>query len=367
MSNHKAKYYARSNKGTIFDLDRILLTSTGCDTKPNKNWIGRVRDYEANLSIEVESIEYSCPYTIPKDFKIGEELVPIENKIYLFINDILSDINDNLEKKKIENEVKSLEAAILEIPHDHLDDSLQWEMYEDKYVERLILSIKNVTGITSLSKKRFQEYRSLLSGQVKISQKDNKNEFDNTDITSQERLYNVVGFINTMPTDTEGSLSNKVRQYLANEPITEQDLDIIINQFVPSLLKINKNYSKLRRKETIPTDISDHAFNSFLEGGLTGWITMSIFGESVINGILSTDIHIPGWYIGAGIYFALPYVRTLFTKKKAEDYYNSENDRLINLYEDQIFKSEEEKSTITRLRDTKLIKPRVSGSLTEIK
>ena len=367
MSNHKAKYYTRSNKGTIFDLDGILLTSTECDAKPNKNWIGRVRDYEANLSIEVENTKYNCPYTIPKDFKIGEELVPIENKIYMFINNILSDINDNLEKKKIENEVKSLEAAVLEIPRDRLDDCLQWEMYEDKYVERLILSIKNVTGITSLSKKRFQEYRSLLSGQVKISQKDNKNEFDNTDITSQERLYNVVGFIDTLPTDTE-KLSNKVRKYLANEPITEQDLDIIINQFVPSLLKINRDYSQLRTEETIPDDISNHAFNSFLDGGFTGWITMSIFGESVINGIFSTDIDIPGWYIGAGIAFALPYARNLFTRKKVEKDYTLEVDQLINLYKDQLFKSDEdEKSTITRLRDTKLIKPRVSGSLTEIK
>lgn len=366
MNNHKARYYAKNNKGTIFDLDGILLTSTGYDTKPNNNWIGRVRDNEANLSIEVENLEYNCSYTIPKDFKIGEELTPIEDKIYLFINDILSDINDGWEKKRIENEAKSLEAAVLEIQPDHLENCPQWEIHENQYVERLILSIKNVTGITSLSKKKFQEYRSLLCGQIKINQKDGKNELNNADLTSQEELlYHVVGFIDTLPADTK-KLSNKVRKYLANEPITEQDLNIIVDRFVPSLLNINSNYSQLRRKETVPNDISDHALNSFLEGGFTGWITMSVFGEAVINGIFSTDIDIPGWYIGAGISFALPYVRSLFTRKKAEDYYKSEVDQLLASYKDELFKSEEEKSILAKLRDVKVVKSTTDGSLTAI-
>jgi hypothetical protein len=78
-----------------------------------------------------------------------------------------------------------------------------------------------------------------------------------------------------------------------------------------------------------PSEIVEHAVGSFFGGGIGGWIALSWIGESVIRGITGMSLDIPGWYIGAAIAFAAPYVRALYGASTREQQFERRRRALI--------------------------------------
>ncbi|MBI2667034.1 hypothetical protein HYX13_05465, partial [Candidatus Woesearchaeota archaeon] len=91
---------------------------------------------------------------------------------------------------------------------------------------------------------------------------------------------------------------------------------------VPAYFSLQHKY--VGRK--IPEDILGHAWDSFWSGGINGWLGISLAGEFFLNKVTGGNYDLPGWYIGASIAFAWPYLRAVsdlafgntFEKEKKE-------------------------------------------------
>ena len=86
----------------------------------------------------------------------------------------------------------------------------------------------------------------------------------------------------------------------------KQQAHIIVNEFVPAFVKMQAKYEATA---AYPKNIVEHAFGSFIGGGIAGWFTLSVLGEKVLEGLTGASLNIPGFYIGAAVSFTWPYVR----------------------------------------------------------
>ena len=192
---------------------------------------------------------------------------------------------------------------------------------EERYhsVEEVIVDLQGVSEKRGAKKKKREVEVSDSGIEAKI--------FSTTDI-----LCSVADYLDTTKTKGISSIKHKVNNHLQN---LEQRLDLksselfstvvknaIVHEFVPAYLSLREEYAHI----TSPNDILEHAWSSFWNGGIVGWLTISLVGESVFNGIMGTNYDLPGWYLGAGISFALPYLQAIsylvsgknFKKEKKE-------------------------------------------------
>jgi hypothetical protein len=101
---------------------------------------------------------------------------------------------------------------------------------------------------------------------------------------------------------------------------------IIANEFVPAYVVMKQRYDAAA---AVPSDVLGHAFGSFFGGGITGWLTLSVFGEHVIRNLTGMYVSIPGWYIGAAVAFVWPYIKAAFGMLTREKKYERRRQVLL--------------------------------------
>jgi len=108
--------------------------------------------------------------------------------------------------------------------------------------------------------------------------------------------------------------------------LIDEQAEIILNDFVPSYMKLRK---KQAEAIAFPRNIVEHAFGSFIGGGIMGWIVIDIFAEAVIRNLTGMYVNFPGWWLGAAFEFGRPYVTAMHARLTSWERFERKRQELV--------------------------------------
>jgi len=319
--------YAGSESSTFFDVSGMLL-SVNYDVERTKKYhlIPSAATAKVKVDIGDGTRILTHQYRIPKTLKVGREIESIQNGLYGLMDEAIRSIVQMRSLDETRKEVRQAEdqylfpeaktfreyLATVEKPEEN-GKAQEYQVWND-FVNQLLTAIQHVTDITSLSREGFEAYqeRRAIGLEQALSQ----------DIPLYDPKALLQAVADFLDSDTDIDVDIKIAQertlsYLrlleergtGSGTVRLRRDEIIANEFVVTYLRIRKD-----RKHAVqlPDDIVSHAIESFIEGGIKGFLVLSWIGAEVINGIFKTNYEIPGWYIGAGVQFLWPYIKAPF-------------------------------------------------------
>ncbi|UCC74702.1 MAG: hypothetical protein JSV86_09175 [Gemmatimonadota bacterium] len=316
--------YSDKNNSTFFDVGGTLIT-VGYEVIERKRWFLIPGPSLARVEINVgdgESV-MSYEYSVPRNRRVGPEIAAVERGLYSLLDNA---VRTTMQMKVLEASEREVEA--LELEHLFEGGSAARDSTHDaagarrareqellsEVVDRLVTAIRHVTRVTSLT-----------ADGLEAHQRDRTHALErvveSTSLTSVLEAQGVLGAVeaflahevetatdvNTLRERTLGYL-DRLRETSGDAipAIGYEQAHIITNEFVPAYVVMKRKYDAAA---AVPSDVLGHAFGSFFGGGITGWLTLSVFGEAVIRNLTGVYLDIPGWYIGAAVAFIWPYIK----------------------------------------------------------
>jgi hypothetical protein len=193
-------------------------------------------------------------------------------------------------------------------------------------VERVITAVKHLTNVTSLTREGLEAYQRDRSNAI---EKVTGPKVPTAALRGHDVMLGVEAFLRYEAEGTKDvkALTERTLDYLdrverqhegPGPALTKKQAYIIVEEYVPAFVQIKKSYDAA---VAYPKDIAGHAFGSFFGGGITGWITISLLGEPVLRGLTGMYWDLPGFYIGAAVAFAWPYLRAIYGAFTREELY----------------------------------------------
>ncbi|MGD2218393.1 MAG: hypothetical protein PVJ64_16675 [Gemmatimonadales bacterium] len=316
--------YSDKNNSTFFDFGGTLIT-VGYEVIERKKWFVLPGPSLARVEINVgdgESV-MSYEYSVPRTRRVGPEIAAVERGLYSLLDEAVRATMQAKVLEDAEREVRALEMEHLfeggSTARESRGDAaaarrVREQQLLEELIDRLITAVRHVTNVTSLSAEGLEAHQSD-RGQAleKVVQ--------STSLASVLEAQGVLGAVEAFldyeleATTDVNTLKDRTLGYLDRLRDTSRDslpaisyeqAHIIANEFVPTYVAMKRKYDAAA---AVPSDIVGHAFGSFFGGGITGWLVLSVFGETVIRNITGTYVDIPGWYIGAAIAFVWPYLK----------------------------------------------------------
>jgi hypothetical protein len=201
-------------------------------------------------------------------------------------------------------------------------------------VGRVITAVRHLTNITSLSRDGLEEYqRDRSQALERVTQSES--------FSSALRVHDILQAVEAFlrfeaegTTDVE-ALRERTLDYLdllerkhsgSSPALTYEQRHIIVNEFVADFVKMRRKYDAAA---AYPKNLIEHALGSFFGGGIAGWFLLSFLGEEVLEGLTGTSLNIPGFYIGAAVSFAWPYLQAAFGLLTRERQYERRRQSLL--------------------------------------
>lgn len=323
--------YSIQNESVIIDKESQLLT-IDYSVQEKRGFFGlRNKGYVASLSILNHDTSMSAfEYEIPKDLKIREELSEVENGLYAVIDETLRSLEQytatQAAKKTIAYHEEGLSSS-LEMRLAETNDTGKSITSND-----LITAIVGTTNITSLTQKGFLQYR-------EESERSLKGAIAEADSASGDTLHAVILYLDAKRYKSAKTAKKGIQRFLDNLEnaeelsLTKQQRSIIVNNFVPEYHALQRS----TRAPKYPEDVFDHALESAIGGGLGGYIG-GLIAEALIFTVTKTHVKIPGFYIGAGLQFARPYVSETLRYAKGKYQLENKERKLIERIERQLYR-----------------------------
>ena len=301
------KYDVQQRKRNFWSSEQVgtLKIETYRETQRNGDYPGK-----NPLEFNNDNYEFESTYVIPTNFKIGAEVAAVEQGLYGLVDDAVRQLHQRQQLRGLSREIRQDEhkALTLETKVEDVSEHKETPWDYDTIAQNLIKAIRHATGITSLSYEQFKEYQSHKPASIDDVIVQGKAP---TDILAAVASYIDHNFRdNSKPKRVQNAVGEYLQAVYASQrvpaSIAEQNNAAIKKHFVPQYLSIKGRYNNSGQ---LPDGIVDHAFESFFEGGIAGWIVLSWLGASVYHGITGQKVDIPGFYIGAATAFAWPYVK----------------------------------------------------------
>jgi hypothetical protein len=340
--------YSDKNNSTFFEVGGVLITISYDVTSKKRMMVlpgsviarvqGRIGDSEPGTAHE---------YEIPHNYRVGGEIGLVERGLYGFMDEV---VRAAVQVKALESAEKAVEAAEAEhlffegaIRRADESGSARADLSEKaaaqarllhELVDRVVTAVRHLTNVTSLGRDGLEAYqRDRSQALEKVVQ--------SRSMSTQLRVHGILQAVEAfLRYESEGTTEVKAlrertldyldlieRRHKGREPaLSHEQAHIIVNEFVPAFVQMKKKYEAAAE---FPKDVVGHAFGSFFGGGIAGWITLSVFGESVLAGITGTPWDIPGWYIGAAVAFVWPYLRATVGAMTRERHYEKQRQTLL--------------------------------------
>jgi len=339
--------YSDKNNSTFFDVRGTLIT-VSYEVIERKRWFVLSGPSLARVKINVGdgASVLSYDYSLPRNRRVGAEITAVERGLYSLLDEAVRTTMQIKVLEAAEREVKALEdehlfeggsraRECLELPSDPAAARRTWEQkLLGELVDRLVTAVRHVTNVTSLTVEGLEaQQRDRAQALERVVQ--------STSLTSVLEAQGVLGAVESflaheVETSTDVKiLRERTLDYLdrlrqrsghAVPAISYEQAHIITNEFVPAYVAMKKKYDAAA---AFPTDIVGHAFGSFFGGGITGWLTLSLFGEAVIRGLTGMSVDIPGWYIGAAVAFVWPYIKAAVGAARRDKQYERRRQLLL--------------------------------------
>ena len=333
MTTLRPSRYADETKSTFFEASGTLI-SIHYELVDRSRYLVMRRPPLARLNARIDdgASVHSHEYEVPLNRKVGAEIASIERGLYSFMDEVVRATMQIRALEKTEKDVQTLEEEHLyhqdtasSGPDMQPDLVGTWRQAEqqilDKLTDHLVTAVSHVTNVTSLTPDGLAGYQSERSTALERFTKA-------TSATASLQMHGLLEAVEAY-VDYEldagadlGSLKEKARDYLlqvragaGGQRITDEQARIIVLEFAPAYAQLQK-----RRQAAVrfPRDVVGHAFGSFIGGGFAGFFAIDFFGEAVIRGITGIPINLPGWWLGAGIAFAAPYIRAIHASLTGE-------------------------------------------------
>ena len=341
--------YAVKSNSTFFDVAGLLI-SVGFEVRRGKRLLvlpgAIVAAVRARIGDDAEGITHQ--YTIPSNYRVGTEIAHVERGLYGFMDEVMRTAVQTKSLQSAEKEVKAAEAEHLFFdgaigradeagapPGDIADRAAAQNRFISELASRVVTAVRHLTNVTSLSVEGLEAY-----------QRDRSTALERVErgaslagaARTHDMLQTVEAFLDYESdgtTDVE-ALQERTRDYLdyhmrrrasPDVGLGPAQMRVIVNEYVPAFLKLKKKYDAA---VSYPKDVASHAIGSFFGGGFTGWIALSVFGERVLEGLAGMSLDIPGWYIGAAVAFAWPYMRAAGAAFSREKWYESRRSLLLD-------------------------------------
>lgn len=312
--------YSARDDSTFFEVGGTLV-SVRYSVEERKRWGLIPEPYLAQLEIIVDdgAARLQDRYDLPTDLKTGPELAPIERNLYALIDEAIRTIVQLRAQESTERAARAAESELLRespsgsagsgaLRHAPADSLL------DELSEKLVTAVRHVTKVTSLTADGLAEYqRQQAESYERILQS-----------TSPEAAAHLHGVLRSVAGFLEHEieeerdirrLKDRAQEYLLLLEQRERSSGLTLNpiqrrtiveDFVPAYARLLREYRKAGR---VPTNMVEHTFGSFFGGGISGWLAIDLFGESLIESLAGLPLDLPGWWIGAGVAFFWPYLK----------------------------------------------------------
>lgn len=316
--------YSEKTNSTFFEAAELLVT-LDYEVVREKRWLVVPGALQAHLTAKLAGgttiIAHS--YEIPRDRRVGDEITALERGLYKFVDEVV----------RAAAQLKALEAAqraVTAVEDEHLFEGAREETAAkrvagddadaargstelDTLIDRLLMAVRHLTNITSLTREGLHAYQSDRSEAL-------ANIWRASSLTAAVRVHGVLQAVEAFvrheadSTDDLRQLRLRTREHLfavrqqpeLREVITPERVEIIVAEAVPEFLALKKRYDEVSK---MPKNIFEHTIGSFFGGGFAGFFAIDLIGESVLSSLLNTSIDLPGFAIGAVVTFVWPYMR----------------------------------------------------------
>ncbi|UCF21266.1 MAG: hypothetical protein JSU87_07760 [Gemmatimonadota bacterium] len=327
--------YAERSNSTFFEVADLLVTIDYRVVR-RKSLLLMPGPPSARLLVTIaETQRLAHEYRMPKARRVGGEISRIERGLYAFLDEV---VRSAVQMKALE----SAERAVEELESDHLygaaelapaerasglsDDRFEQAPFVGELVDKLVTAFRLLTNVTSLTREGLEAYQGDRSAAL-------EKVVESASLTSALRVQSLVQAVEAFlhhevdaTTDVK-VLRERTLDYLAEvrrrsdvaAVISDEQAHVIVNDFVPAYLKLRKRYDAAAEA---PHNLVEHALGSFFGGGIAGYLVISLFGEAVIRNLTGMYVDLPGWYLGAAVAFAWPYLKGavgLLTRDKKLD------------------------------------------------
>lgn len=268
-------------------------------------------------------------YEIPRSLHVGEEIAVIERGLYAFMDDV---IRGAMQLRVLEATGRAVEALedehLYQLPADprselagDAEGGAASDVHERRVVEelaqRLVTAVSHVTNVTSLSIEGLRDYQ---RERTMTLERLARAASPGAALQTRDVLQAVEAFLryDADPGEDAETLKARALEYLvhlrkrsggAGPLLTAEQLEIVLSEFVPACMALRRRYEEAVR---VPSDLGGHVVGSFFGGGITGWLTISLFGEALLSNLAGVSLDLPGWWIGAGTAFAWPFLRAAY-------------------------------------------------------
>ena len=324
----KPTRYANETDSVMMNMYDVVV-ALHYEIENRKKYKVLPKDSLVTLEAQIGSgeLKSSYSYEISRNYKVGKEINEIETGLYALIDEIIRTIVQSNKLEKVTNTVENLEEDSLATKFDSLEKykEKQEETSQEEnatqlteFTDKLISSIVYLTGITSITSEGFNQYKNhRITALERIVKTEDK------PIKATELLDSITDVLNISPVVRRNKLNAQeaALDYLEAFQKNNTSLVLSIQHAQVMVESFASGYAAIARKRDnavyIPSDIADHALNSFFDGGFKGFFALSLVGESVANVLLpmagyTEKVDIPGWYIGAAAEFAWPYIKAPF-------------------------------------------------------
>lgn len=331
--------YSDRESSTFFDVAGTLL-SLRYSVEERRRYLVLPAASLARLEAKVDDGAYETThaYEIPRNLHVGEEIAVIERGLYGFMDDVVRGAMQLRVLEVTERAVEALEDEhIYQLPAESPPELAEGarepgeasaETHERRVVEelaqRLVTAVSHVTNVTSLTVgglRDFQRERTMTLERLARAAS------PGAALQTRDVLQAVEAFLryDADPGEDAETLKARALEYLVHlrkrsgrtgPLLTAEQLEIVLGEFVPACMALRRRHERAVR---VPSDLGEHVIGSFFGGGITGWLTISLFGEALLSNLAGVSLDLPGWWIGAGTAFAWPYLRAaygLFTRER---------------------------------------------------
>jgi hypothetical protein len=340
--------YASKDSSTFFEVGGLLITIEYEVVNKKAFFVlpgstvarlrGRVGDSAPSISHQ---------YELPRSQWVGSEIAQVERGLYGFMDEV---VRTAVQIKALESAERQVEAA--EAEHLFFEGAIRRQAEADnlangvphrvsaqadlliELIDRVITAVRHLTNVTSLSRDGLEAYqRDRTHALERVTQ--------SKSFSSALRVHDILQAVEAfLRFEAEGTtevqaLRERTLDYLDllerrhsgnTAALTHEQAHIIVNEFVPAFVKMRKKYEATA---AYPKNIVEHAFGSFVGGGIAGWFTLSLLGEKVLEGLTGASIDIPGFYIGAAVSFTWPYLRAALGLLIRERQYERRREALL--------------------------------------
>jgi hypothetical protein len=350
MTSLRPTRYSVRDDSTFFQVEGTLV-SVRYHVEERRRWGVLPQPYRARLEIVVDdgAARLEQRYELPTSLKTGPELGPIERGLYGVIDEAIRTTMQLRAQESTEQAARRAESEHLfrdegvaspdpAGPTARRSPAVSTILGE--LSDKLVTAVRHVSKVTSLTTEGLAEYE---RGQAQSYERILQSTSPEATLHLHGALRSVASFLEHEVEDEEelDRLKERARDYLVvveerenrSGPIlNSSQRRAIIDDFVPAYAGMLREHRKAGR---VP-GIVEHTLGSFFGGGISGFLVIDLFGESLIEGLAGIPVDLPGWWIGAGVAFLWPYLKLAHGLMTREDRLERKKERLLEKMDRQL-------------------------------